>query len=345
VGSALRLYLNGSLINETPLPPGADFPDRRRTILLPVAKMRPFGNTFLFNFDFIPTNPNRDERDVANRLLGTILQDSWLDLRGLDHWAAMPDLELFANAGFPFTRKADLSETTVVMPYQASSKEIELLLYVMSHCGIQTGYPALRVDIVTPDVAISGTRDYLILGGVDNQPAFSSLDSSLPVTFDANGIHVKESSGYLTNLSQTWQRLTGNAAQTAPPSNVNGAPDLMMEGLESPDYPGRSIVLLSIRTDKAVDEFADVFLERSQSSDISGSVSLLRNGQFTSYAMSPTNYHVGYISWYSLMRLWLAEHFWLLLCVVSLLCMVLAFWIRDYLIWLAEKRVEVDTAA
>ena len=104
VGSALRLYLNGSLVSETPLPPGPDFPDRRRTILLPVAHMRPFGNTFLFNFDFIPTNPNRDDRDVANRLVGDILQDSWVDLRGVDHWAAMPDLELFANAGISVHR-------------------------------------------------------------------------------------------------------------------------------------------------------------------------------------------------------------------------------------------------
>ena len=228
------------------------------------------------------------------------------------------------------------------MPYQSSPKEIELLLYVMSHCGTQTGYPALRVEVVTPDSVMSATRDYLILGGVDNQPAFSALDAALPVTFDSNGVHVKEAGGYLSNFGQMWQKLTGNSTQQAQPSNLNGAPDLMIEGLESPYYPGRSIVLLAIRTDNAVDEFADAFLDRSQSSDINGSVSLLRNAEFASYAMNPTNYHVGYISWYSLMRLWLAEHFWVLLCVVSLLCLVLAFWIRDYLIWLAARRVEVD---
>jgi len=344
-GSALRTFLNGSLVSETPLPAGQDFPDRRRTILLPVARMRPFGNTFLFNFDFIPANPNRDEKDVAQRLHGSILEDSALDLRGLAHWAAMPNLELFANAGFPFTRKADLGDTTVVMPYRATSREIELLLDVMSHCGIQTGYPALRVEIVTPDSVMSGDRDYLIVGGVDNQPAFSALGALLPVTFDANGIHVKESNGYFSSLSQTWQKWLGGGGPAAQPSNVNGAPDLMMEGLESPYYQGRSIVLLAIRNDQAVDEFADRFLERSQSSDISGSVSLLRKGDFESFAMSSSTYHVGYIGWYSLMRLWLAEHFWILLCVASLLSLVLAFWIRDYLEWVAARRLEFDDVA
>jgi cellulose synthase (UDP-forming) len=342
--SALRGFLNGSLISEVPLPPGSDFADRQRTVLVPVAKMRPFGNTFLFNFDFIPSNPNSDAQNGPNKLFGSILQESWLDIRGLDHWAPMPNLELFANAGFPFTRKADLSDTSVVMPVQPTAKEIELLLYVMSHCGMQTGYPVLRVDMVGPDAVMTSTHDYLIIGGVDDQPAFESLDPALPVTFDSNGIHVKESSGFLATLKQTWQKWTGGT-QESQPSNVHGESDLMIEGLESPSYPGRSIVLLSLRNPQAVDEFADAFLERSQSSDISGSVSLLRNGKFNSFDMNTSTYHVGDISWYALMRLWFAQHFWLLLAAVSLLSLPLAGWIRDYLVWLAAKRVSVEDPA
>jgi hypothetical protein len=40
------------------------------------------------------------------------------------HYAPLPNLEIFANAGFPFTRFADLSETTVVLPPTPTEQEI-----------------------------------------------------------------------------------------------------------------------------------------------------------------------------------------------------------------------------
>jgi len=339
-GSALRVFLNGSLVNEAPMPPGQDFVEKQRNVLLPAAEMRPFGNTFLFNFDFVPANPNDTGQDPALALHGAILQNSALDIRGLDHWARMPNLELFANAGFPFTRKADLADTTIVMPMQPTENEIALLLYLMSHCGMQTGYPALRVEIAGPDAVMRGNHDYLILGGVEDQPAFAPISSSLPVTLDASGVHMQEQNRYLSSLSRLLNKYLPNANPESLPSNMGGAPDLMMEGIESPFYPGRSIVIVSLRNDDAVEEFADVFLERSQSSDISHSVSLLLNRQFTSYAMESSAYHVGYISKYSLMRIWMAEHFWVLLCVVMLMSLIIAAWTRDYLAWLAATRLQ-----
>ncbi len=55
--------------------------------------------------------------------------------------------------------------------------------------------------------------------------------------------------------------------------------------------------------------------------------------------MEQAEYHVGYISKYSLIRIWLVEHFWILLVAVILLSLMMAAWIRDYLVWLAETRL------
>lgn len=350
-GSALRMFTNGTLVSEVALFPGPDFADRQRNVLLPVAEMRPFGNTFLFNFDFIPSHPGNEGQDAAQRLQGAILKNSALDIRGLDHWARMPNLELFANAGFPFTRKADLADTTIVMPMQPTANEIALLLYLMSHCGMQTGYPALRVEVAGPDAVMSGDNDYLIVGGTDDQPAFTPIEPALPVTLDDDGVHVKEPMSYfrglrLHGLQKLWLKLgwwkwLGGAGPESQPSNADGAPDLMIEGIQSPYYAGRSIVVVSLRNDDAVEEFANVFLERSQSSDIAHSVSLLRSQRFTSYAMEQATYHVGYISQYALLRLWLVEHFWILMGLVTLLSLVVSIWIRDYLVWLAAERLSV----
>jgi cellulose synthase (UDP-forming) len=185
-------------------------------------------------------------------------------------------------------------------------------------------------------------HDYMILGNLSDQPAFASLDAALPVTMDANGIHVKEHPDYLAGLKQTWNKLT-KTSQDDQPSNDTGIPGLMIEGIESPFYAGRSIVVLVVSNDDAVDKFANVFLERSQSSDIAHSVALLRGDKFSSYPMESAKYHVGTISPYSLMRIWFAEYFWLLLCIVSVLSLLLAAWISQYLAWLAARRLRVSS--
>jgi cellulose synthase (UDP-forming) len=343
-GSALRVFANGSLETETPLPPGNAASDRERTVLLPVADMRPFGNTLQFNFDFVPANPPGAGATSADKLRGAILQDSYLDVRGLERWAAMPNLELFANAGFPFTRHADLADTTIIVPTTPTPKEIVLLLYLMSHWGTQTGYPGLRVEIAGPDAVMRGDRDYLVLGNANDQPAFGPLENSLPVTFDANGLQVKGTPGYRVVLEKYWRLLTGATTEGHVPSSADGLPDLMMEGIESPFFRGRSIVVMSLRNDDAVDNFADVFLDRSQSSDIAHTVSLLRDGKFSSYAMDTPAYHVGNIAPYSLMRVWLAEHYWILLLVLFGFSLVLARYARDYLALLTADRLQADPA-
>jgi cellulose synthase (UDP-forming) len=117
---------------------------------------------------------------------------------------------------------------------------------------------------------------------------------------------------------------------------------MLIEGIESPFFPGRSIVVMSLRNDAAVEDFADTFLDRSQSSDISQTVSMLRNGKFTSYDMETPIYHVGNIAPYPLMRIWFAENFLLLLLIVMFPSLALAKYARDYLALLTEARLSVD---
>ncbi len=334
-GSALRIYANGFLLPEIPLPPGTDYADHKRTILLPVDSIRPFGNTLQFSFDFIPAPGGGNLRGQVG---GAILQNSYLNLRGFSHWVTLPNLELFANAGFPFTRRADLADTTVVMPAAPTPGEIVLLLTLLSHCGTQTGYPGLRVEVA--DKQVDG-RDLLIIGNGDDQPAFSSLADALPVLLDSTGVHVKQRSGALASL-QTWLAgLSGDRRGDTPIGDY--LPDVLIEGIESPLANGHSIVALMLRDDAAADEFAQVFLERSQSSDIAQTVSLLHGGRFSSYRVDTPQYDVGTISKYARMRIWFAQHFWLLLVVVTGLSLVLARFVRDYLALLSEARLKDET--
>ena len=350
-GSALRLVVNGTLVSEIPLPPGADIVDRQREILVPVANLRPFGNTFLFNFDFIPATPNASDASSASILQGQILCNSTLDLSGLTSWAQMPNLELFADAGFPFTQFADLSQTTVIMPASPSMDEISLFLHLVSHFGEQTGYPALQVTIDGPDAVIAKDRDYLILGTIANQPSFASLDPLLPATLDAGGIHVKPSQSYLSPLSSVdltaqriWARLTADALKDSVPANGGGIPDALIEEIKSPSSADRSIVLIALQDSATADTFAKVLLDRSHSGDIADSVSLLRNARFESYPVESDAYHVGNISWYARMRIWMTQNFLWLLLAVCALTFFMAACIRNWLSEHASERLKLGEA-
>jgi cellulose synthase (UDP-forming) len=345
-GSALRVVVNGRLVNEIPLLPGMGISDGERVVRVPVTDIRPFGNTILFNFDFIPADPAALQSGSGPALDGEILCDSSLDLRGLALWAPMPNLELFANAGFPFTRMADLSETVVVLPAAPSAAEISLFLHLMGHFGAQTGYPALRLNVEGPNTVVSAGRDYLILGTIGNQPAFKSLDALLPVTMDSSGVHVKPAQGAMayayglqTAANNWWAQLRGNPVVEDAPAHVAGVPGALMEEIESPASPQRSIVVVALKQDSSADNFASVFLDRSQSGDITGTASLLLDSGFVSFPMGGSKYHAGDLSWYATMRTWFFQHFLLLLLACAGLIFIVGRWARDWLSFRARERL------
>jgi cellulose synthase (UDP-forming) len=347
-GSALRVFVNGVLVNEVLLPPGKGMMEGQRVILVPIASLRPFGNTALFNFDFIPTNRQVAQNPVSTPLNGEIRCNSSLDLHSFSLWTNMPNLELFANAGFPFTSLADLAETTVVLPDVPSPAEIALYLYLMSHFGAQTGYPVLRVTVDGPNAVLTSGRSYLVLGSLADQPAFNALDPLLPVVFDSSGVHVKPATGYLANASSIgtamtrWlARLLGRSVWRDLPSNAGGMPDAVIEEIRSPSSLDSSMVLIVLGQDSAAENFASVFLDRSQSTDISGSVSLLRNLAFHSYSLDGDVYHVGNITRYAVLRIWLTRNFLLLLFVVTALSLLVAYWVYGWLKWHTHERLKL----
>ena len=342
VGSALRVVVNGNLVNEAQLLPGKGMTDRDRQIFVPVADIRPFGNTILFNFDFVPA------KREATALRGEILCNSSMDMQGLASWTPMPNLKLFANAGFPFTQFADLSETTVVLPANPSIREISLYLQLMGHFAAQTGYPALRVTVAGPSAVIRKDRDYLVLGSLADQPAFDSLGTLLHVRLEMQGLKIKQQVSFQSVVSSVggamsygWATITGGTETQKFPSALDAEPDALIEEIESPSSPGRSIVLITLKQDSSSSAFADAFVDRSQSDDMSGSVSLLRNAKFTPYAMDGATYHVGDISWYAMMRIWLTHYFIPLLLFVTALSFLVALWTREWLQQHAEERLKL----
>ncbi len=344
--SSLQVRINSAFLGSTPLLPAHDASRTAETDFhVPVVNLRPFSNTLSFDYTFhLARGQNCDNAAHANPQ-GAILRDSYLDLRGYPHWAPLPNLEIFSNAGFPFTRLADLSGTTVVLPPAPTEQEIETFITLMGHFGRQTGFPALRVTVAGPDALHSGAAaDFLIIGAGDDQPAFSALNSHLPVSLGSGQVQVHHTEGFFISLlHNAWWKLTSGGRNESGELAAVGTPDAMIEGIESPyDVGGsRSIVAIHLKDASAFEPFMSTFLSVQQSSDVSGSVSVLHGTEFRSFRVGPEVYYVGALPWWTQLRVWAGEYPWLIAVVVFVLAFLLAIWTRQWLRTRARARLTV----
>jgi cellulose synthase (UDP-forming) len=347
--SSLQVRINNAFLGSAPLFPGPDTSDTSGTTQtdapIPVVNLRPFSNKLSFDFTFqLARKQNCDDSTPIN-LQGAILRDSYLDLRGYPHWTQLPNLEIFANAGFPFTRLADLSETTVVLPPTPTEQEIETFITLMGHFGRQTGSPGIRVTVAGADALHDGAAtDFLIIGSGDDQPAFSKLGTHLPVSLGSGQVQVqvRDTQGFFISvLHNAWWKLRTNNHTESSGLTAGGTPDAVIEGIESPyDIAGsRSIVAIHFKDVSTFEPFMDTFLDVQQSSDISGSVSVLHGVEFQSSRVGAQVYYVGALPWWTQLRLWAAEYPWVIAIVVVILAFLLAIWMRQSLRSKARARL------
>jgi cellulose synthase (UDP-forming) len=311
---------------------------------VPVVNLRPFSNSLSLDFTFQLLKKGGCEDTTPINMQGSILRDSYLDLRGYPHYAPLPNLETFANAGFPFTRFADLGETTVVLPPSPTEQEIETFVTLMGHFGRQTGYPALRVTVAGPDALHLGARtDFLILGTGDDQPGFDQLNNTLPVALRSGQIQVRDTQGFFAPLHQAWWKIRSGEHTESGDLTASGTPDAVIEGVESPFDPGgsRSIVAIHFRDASAFEPFMDTFMKIQQSSDVSGSVAVLHGTQFQSFRIGAEVYHVGMVPWWTRLRLWLRQVPWLIAVIVVILALLVSLWTRQWLRGRARSRLRM----
>jgi cellulose synthase (UDP-forming) len=301
--------------------------------------MRPYANTMLLKFMFRIANQGNCEALPLN-LQGAVLRDSYLDLTGIPHTAALPNLELFANAGYPFTRKADLADATVVLPDQPSAGELEMFLTLMGHFGAQTGYPALHVT-VTNAAGMTGdrSRDYLVLGTEADQPALKTLNAQLPVGVNASSLEVHDATGFFDRYP--WWRPGGSRDHAGFGELVSGGlPDALIEGMEWPAGSRRSVVVMVLRDPSSIPNLLAAFLKNPQSADISQSVSVLHEAQFSSYRIGGGLYRVGETSPLAPVARTLQDLPWLVALVTVLMCFLMAVLVQAWLRRRARTRLQ-----
>jgi cellulose synthase (UDP-forming) len=316
-GRTLLLHANGALIGTIPVAKrGAGGSTVHKVeIPLPVADLRPFSNSL--TVDWIAKQPGCAVRSQANSghgFLGSILGSSYLNLTGLAHWTAMPNLELFANAGYPFTRYADLNQTTVVLPDQPSPQSLELYFTLLAYFGAQTGYPALRVAVAGPaDLHPGLDNDLLLVGSATNEPWMQQVNTLLPVRIDGDQLELRQAPGMFAHLRQLWrtvQRALDGHGFNEAPSLPDQAPAAMLQAAASPFAPKRAVVAFEARDDASDETLIQAFLKAAPSSQIAGDVALLDGSTFHSLQVEPSAYAIGERPWLIGLKATLMQNPW-----------------------------------
>lgn len=104
-------------------------------------------NKLSFYFNITPNKDTPCNILNNNDIVNQILSSSTLDLRNIANFGELPNSAWFLSGLFPFTKYADLSDTTILLPEQPEKDEVALLLNLMEHSGRITGFPARNLTI------------------------------------------------------------------------------------------------------------------------------------------------------------------------------------------------------
>ncbi|MGY5954886.1 cellulose biosynthesis cyclic di-GMP-binding regulatory protein BcsB [Kosakonia sp. BK9b] len=309
--------------------------DGKTDVSIPALKL---GAVNQLRFDFQYMNPMPGGtlencitfQQVPNRVV--IGDDSTIDFSKYYHFIAMPDLRAFANAGFPFSRMADLSQTIVVTPPKPTAAQVSTLLDSLGAIGAQTGFPAINVQVTDDGSQIQNKdADIMIIGAI---PAQLKDDKKVDLLVDAAQSWVK------TPLRQTpFPSIVPDEADRRADVQTGVAsqgPMAAIVGFQSPYNDQRSVVALLADSPRGYELLNTAMNDSGKRAAIFGSVTVIRESGVDGLRVGDI-YYVGHLPWFE--RIWyaLANHP-VLLAVLAAVSIVLLAWVLWRLLRIISRR-------
>lgn len=276
-----------------------------RSVTVPAFKLGS-NNQLQFVFDLPPSDDGKCRPPSAGAQ-AAIDPDSTLDLSGIEHYAAMPNLAFFANSGFPFTKFADLAQTALVLPDAPQASEVQTALVVLGQMGAATGAAATRLTVVGASrVREAGDRDLLVVAAGAYAPLLDAWGQTLPARLDA-GQRAASTLGRLVDAGAEW--FSGAVPHVVPHEGWTElqarGPLAAISGFESPLATGRSVVLLNATDAAALPAAADVLLDAGKLGRVQGDLVLVRGDTVEAFRVGEV-YYVGELRWWR--WLWFQLH-------------------------------------
>ncbi|MEC5319495.1 cellulose biosynthesis cyclic di-GMP-binding regulatory protein BcsB [Brenneria populi subsp. brevivirga] len=327
-----------SLLLRLPLTQGLWDADKNLTI--PALKL---GTTNQLRFDFNYTTllasgaEGRCETYTPVVNHAAIDGGSTINFAGYRHFIAMPDLQVFTSAGYPFSRLADLSQTLVLIDKQPTPSQVGTLLNALGSIGARTGYPATAVQLSDDWAqAAEQDRDILMIGRIP--PALRD-DEKINLLVDATQSWVKQPARQ-TAIADSGVR-DDDAKPDAKTTISAAAPMSAIIGIQSPYHHQRSIVALLADGPQGYALLNDALTDDAKRAAIFGSAAVIRDSGVNSLRVGEV-YYVGHLPWWE--RIWhaLATHPVLLATISTLTVIVIAWLLWRTLKIISRRRLSPD---
>jgi hypothetical protein len=295
--------LRAEVLPDSSLPREAKLEVPLETLLQPNTQLQ-----FRYMYDYIKQGECRDI--IIDNVRGAIDPESTIDLSAYPHYMAMPNLAAFAQAGFPFTRMADLSGTDVVLGANAGAPEYSAYLAVMGRMGDSTGYPASGVTVLRGQRidAIPSGKDLLVIASGADQAWLKDWAQYMPAAYDHSA---QFSLSDLPGRVRGW--FHSNPRLDAEPSRLSLAwtgpgVSAVLAGFESPTEKGRSVVMLVSNQPEGLKDAVSALLgvPNYDKQPIQGSLVSIR-GQEVDSLVGEHTYYVGSLGLWRGLDWWLAS--------------------------------------
>ncbi|MCT4712059.1 cellulose biosynthesis cyclic di-GMP-binding regulatory protein BcsB [Enterobacteriaceae bacterium H11S18] len=298
-------------------------------------------NQLRFNFSYTNPMPGGtvdnciSYQPVPNHVV--VDDASTIDFSNYYHFIAMPDLRSFANAGFPFSRMADLSQTIVLVNKDPKPAQVTAMLDAMGSLGSQTGFPGINVTLTDDANSLQGKdADLMIIGTI---PDKLKDDKRVDLLVDAAKSWVKTPMRESALQSVMTDKIDRAAdAQTTVSSN---GPMAAIVGFQSPYNDQRSVVALLADSPRGYELLTSAMNDSGKRAAMSGSVAVIRESGVNGIRVGDV-YYVGHLPWYE--RLWyaLSTHPVLLAFLAAVSVVLLAWVLWRILRILSRRRIDPD---
>ena len=298
-------------------------------------------NRFQFDYYFERKKEGACKDVILDNLRGVIDEDSEIDLTDFPHFTYLPELALFANGGFPFTRMADLSETAVIIPDVLNEDEIAAYLTVMGRLSNATGYPAIRFKLGrAADVDQFEDHDILVIGSAAHQPLLAQWADYMPMSVSRGETRLRVI-GPIERLTARWEGRNLEGALGHAGRVVLEAGDTLgaVMSFESPLSKKRTVVVLTAGDSDRLLDVANVFTEPGKTQFVHDDLVLLNGDEINHYRLG-AQYSVGSLPWWTALHWWFANQPLLLVVFILLIALLIAIIIYRALRSMAITRKE-----
>jgi cellulose synthase (UDP-forming) len=301
-------------------------PIQHATVALPISALNPYSNVLTLVWESAVPAGTIPAPDLQ------IMHNSTIDFGGTPHFLDMPKLERFADAGYPFTRYADLSQSAVILGDNRDPGLLGAYLDVMGFFGAQTGYPAIGITVAAPSEMKSlKDKDLIVLGRYSDSQVVKPLGSAFPLAVTQNSVRLSDPDNWWMKVRRSAWNPQGRTRQTIEDLlEADRGPIGVIVGFESPFQRGRSVVAILSQDDAAADTMGAQISGVVRDGAIYGSISVFYNGRFESLYLIRNSYDCGTLPPYQALNLWFVRRIYLIPFWTLIGAWLVTLWIVPY---------------